>query len=250
MSRQGGFSTLLLVTVMSLASLMVVYAEADAETCWPVGTSPAPNSDLKGSMCCWYSSNTCCTSDVTSSADFASMKSEFENLLKQLNNTVNDCYLTIADLACSFCSPNTSQFLVGMPGDTRITVCESFCSSLFKSCGSYASALGIVTNSSTSDIQFCQAVFDQVNNQTDAISIYITTSNQNCFGGVGNEDLIKNAGCLPGTEKKGKGAIIAVVIILFVILAGVGAFFFIRWRNRRAANIGRGTAGTWERMFD
>jgi len=83
----------------------------------------------------------------------------------------------------------------------------------------------ITINSTASDIQFCQAVFDQINNQTDAITVEVTTTNQviltaydasflrlwtfqqsqNCFAGYGDDVAIKEAGCLPGTERKGHG---------------------------------------------
>ena len=88
------------------------------------------------STCCWFSKNTCCSTQGEL-FDLSAIQRQIKDVgARELKNA---CYHKLTSLFCFWCDPNTAQFLTkpdlsNPAGLLTLYMCPSFCDELYYKC--------------------------------------------------------------------------------------------------------------------
>lgn len=208
----------------------------DQDTCAGLTGNFAPSNNTDMDTCCWYDKSTCCGTSMKPLLQvFDSM---FHNISSDVGNDA--CFFSIADIFCSFCAPNTADF-VSMEDDAY-TICltQSFCDSMYDNCQNDLEALNI--GSASSGTQFCQALFLHEDQEQSSDQFTVNIGGQEgCYDGISENSIESYKDqCLPKASSSSSGG---TSWFMYAIYAGVGGLvlvvivlaliWIIRFRRKR-----------------
>src|SRR3989338_1625134 len=198
------------------------------------------------SVCCWYSSSTCCDNTALSVLE-RPITAAMDYLADAGLSPASRCYWYLYGLSCIYCSSTTGQYFTvnSTTHEIDVQLCNTVCDKIWDYCRTEMPKNSSLPNSTltlnaTNAGEICALVSEWLSQTLIKVGITkfrFSSASSSCFTPY-NTFIISQSNCVPNYQGVGYGiplwALPLVALGVFILLIGVCVGFRITIRKRKA----------------